>query len=100
MKEVGFPDNVLEARVARINMYHTLVSESEQKETKSEPEVAVSVVKYGTANQTEVTGEYRGVTGLTCAFLVRYGSQRYRHHTAVPLPPSHRYSDRTHTPPT
>lgn len=28
LREVGFPDNVLEARVARLNLYRTLMSSS------------------------------------------------------------------------
>ena len=35
LREVGFPDNVLEARVARINLYRTLTSTSSHEDETS-----------------------------------------------------------------
>ena len=97
LKEVGFPDNVLEARVARINMYHSLVSESGQKEAKAETEVAVNQapVKYSTSTN-PAEGKAFSTECYCTRYVYRYDTQRYRHCAAIPFAPSGtRYCDHT-----
>ena len=44
LREVGFPDNVLEARIARINILKNLSAQAQQERQLSQQEAAASIV--------------------------------------------------------